>query len=68
MRGGLVTEQPHPVAGSTHVLAPPYRLDGERMPVRRAPPELGEGTREVLSGLLGLDDARLAELRALGVV
>ena len=68
VRGGLVTEQPHPVAGSTHVLAPPYRLDGERMPVRRAPPELGEGTREVLSGLLGLDDARLAELRALGVV
>ena len=67
-RGGLVTEQPHPVAGSTHVLAPPYRLDGERMPVRRAPPELGEGTREVLSGLLGLGDARLAELRALGVV
>lgn len=68
VRGGLVTEQPHPVAGSTHVLAPPYRLDGERMPVRRAPPELGEGTREVLSGLLGLGDARLAELRALGVV
>jgi crotonobetainyl-CoA:carnitine CoA-transferase CaiB-like acyl-CoA transferase len=68
VRGGLVTEQPHPVAGRTHVLAPPYRLDGERMPVRRAPPELGEGTREVLSGLLGLGDERLAELRALGVV
>jgi crotonobetainyl-CoA:carnitine CoA-transferase CaiB-like acyl-CoA transferase len=68
VRGGLVTEQAHPVAGSTHVLAPPYRLDGTRMPVRHAPPELGEGTRDVLSGLLGLDDARLAELRALGVV
>lgn len=68
VRGGLVTEQPHPVAGSTHVMAPPYRLDGERLPVRCAPPELGEGTREVLSGLLGLDDARLAELKALGVL
>jgi crotonobetainyl-CoA:carnitine CoA-transferase CaiB-like acyl-CoA transferase len=68
VRGGLVTTQPHPVAGSTHVLAPPYRLDGERLPVRCAPPELGEGTREVLSGLLGLDDARLAELKALGVL
>jgi crotonobetainyl-CoA:carnitine CoA-transferase CaiB-like acyl-CoA transferase len=68
VRGGLVTEQPHPVAGSTHVMAPPYRLDGERLPVRRAPPELGEGTREVLSSLLGLGDERLADLKALGVL
>lgn len=68
VRGGLVTSQPHRLAGSTHVMAPPYRLDGERLPVRHAPPELGEGTREVLSGLLGLDDERLAELKALGVV
>ena len=68
VRGGLVTTQPHPVVGSTHVLAPPYRLDGERLPVRRAPPELGEGTREVLSSLLGLGDERLAELKALGVL
>jgi crotonobetainyl-CoA:carnitine CoA-transferase CaiB-like acyl-CoA transferase len=49
-------------------MAPPYRLDGERLPVRRAPPELGEGTRDVLSSLLGLGDERLAELKALGVV
>ena len=68
VRGGLVTEQPHRVAGSTHVMAPPYRLDGERLPVRRAPPELGEGTRDVLSSLLGLGDERLAELKALGVL
>lgn len=68
VRGGLVTAQPHPVAGSTHVMAPPYRLDGERLPVRRAPPELGEGTREVLSSLLGLGDERLAELKVLGVL
>ena len=68
VRSGLVTEQPHRVAGSTHVMAPPYRLDGERLPVRRAPPELGEGTRDVLSSLLGLGDERLAELKALGVL
>ena len=36
---GLVTQQPHPVAGHTHVMAPPYRLDGERLPVRCAPPQ-----------------------------
>jgi crotonobetainyl-CoA:carnitine CoA-transferase CaiB-like acyl-CoA transferase len=64
---GLVTQQPHPVAGSMHVMAPPYRMDGERLPVRRPPPVLGEGTREVLQDLLGLDEQRLAQLEAQGV-
>lgn len=68
VRGGLVTEQPHPVAGSMAVLAPPYRLDGERLPVRRPPPVLGEGTQDVLSELLSLDAARVAELKARGVL
>ena len=66
--GGLVTQQPHPVAGSTPVLAPPYRLDGQRLPVRRGPPVLGEGTQEVLTGLLGLDEAHVAALRSRGVI
>ena len=64
---GLVTDQPHPVAGHMNVMAPPYRMDGERMPVRRPPPVLGEGTAEVLHDLLGLDEQRLAELAAHGV-
>jgi crotonobetainyl-CoA:carnitine CoA-transferase CaiB-like acyl-CoA transferase len=51
--GGLVTQQPHPVAGSTHVLAPPYRMDGERLPVRMAPPVLGAHKDEVLREWLG---------------
>lgn len=65
---GLVTTQPHPVAGSVNVLAPPYRFDGERLPVRSAPPTLGEGTNEVLKSLLGLSDDKLAQLHADGVV
>ena len=65
---GLVTEQPHPVAGKVNVLAPPYRFDGERLPVRSAPPQLGEGTHEVLQSLLGLSDDRLAQLKSNGVV
>ena len=55
-RGGLLQELPHPVAGSTHVFAPPYRLDGQRLPIRNAPPTLGEGTREVLQQLLQLSE------------
>ena len=65
---GLVTVQPHPHAGSTHVLAPPYRMDGVRLPVRRAPPQLGEDTGDVLRELLGLPDEKLAQLKEKGVV
>jgi crotonobetainyl-CoA:carnitine CoA-transferase CaiB-like acyl-CoA transferase len=64
---GLVTRQPHPVAGHMDVMAPPYRMDGERLPVRLPPPVLGEGTREVLRDLLGYDEQRLADLEARGV-
>ena len=65
---GLVTTQPHPEVGSTQVLAPPYRFDGARLPVRSAPPPLGEGTRDVLQSLLGLSDEQLTRLKADGVV
>ncbi|REG50617.1 crotonobetainyl-CoA:carnitine CoA-transferase CaiB-like acyl-CoA transferase [Paraburkholderia sp. BL6669N2] len=65
---GLVTTYTHPEAGSTHVLAPPYRFDGARLPVRTAPPQLGEGTNDVLQSLLGLSAERLSHLKAEGVV
>lgn len=68
LRGGLVTEQPHPLAGSTHVLAPPYRLDGERAPIRRTPPQLGEHTDEVLGRMLDMPAERLAELRSKRII
>ena len=50
---GLVTVQPHPDAGQTHVLSSPYRVDGERLGVRLPPPQLGAHSREVLEQLLG---------------
>ena len=67
-QGGLVQEMPHPVAGSTHVFAPPYRLDGERLPVRHAPPTLGDSTREVLQALLQLPEETLQALKEKGVL
>ena len=67
-RGGLLQELPPPVAGSTHVFAPPYRLDGQRLPIRNAPPPLGEGTREVLQQLLQLSEPELQALRDKGVL
>ncbi|MBF5004094.1 CaiB/BaiF CoA transferase family protein [Diaphorobacter caeni] len=67
-RSGLVQDMPHPVVGTTPVFAPPVRMNGQRLPIRSAPPTLGEGTREVLRGLLSLSDERLAELRDKGVL
>ena len=65
---GLVARMPHPVAGTVDVMASPYRFNGERLPVRKAPPTLGEGTNEVLAEMLGLSEERLKELKVRGVV
>lgn len=67
-QGGLLQTMPHPVAGQTHVFAPPYRLDGQRLPLRHAPPTLGEATREVLQQRLQLSEQELQALRAKGVL
>jgi crotonobetainyl-CoA:carnitine CoA-transferase CaiB-like acyl-CoA transferase len=45
----------------------PFTLAGERLGVRLDPPRAGEHSRELLAGL-GLSEARIAELRASGVV
>lgn len=67
-RGGLLQDMPHPVVGTTPVFAPPYRIDGQRLPIRHAPPTLGEGTREVLQRLLQLSDEALQGLQQRGVL
>ena len=66
--GGLVTQQTHPTAGSTPVLSPPYRFDGERMPVRMPPPVLGEGTQDILHDWLGLSSDKINDLKQRGVL
>jgi len=67
-RGHMVQDMPHPVVGTTPVFAPPYRLDGQRLPIRKAPPTLGEGTRAVLQELLSMSDSQLEALQAAGVL
>jgi crotonobetainyl-CoA:carnitine CoA-transferase CaiB-like acyl-CoA transferase len=52
----------------TRVLAPPYRLDGSRMPVRAMPPSLGEHSTDILATRLGLTPERLDDLRSRGVI
>jgi crotonobetainyl-CoA:carnitine CoA-transferase CaiB-like acyl-CoA transferase len=61
---GMVKDLPHPAQDAYRVLANPIKLDGERLPSRRAP-QLGEHTETVLREL-GYDPAAIAELRASG--
>jgi crotonobetainyl-CoA:carnitine CoA-transferase CaiB-like acyl-CoA transferase len=65
---GMVFEGVRPDGSAGVVLAPPYRLDGVRAPVRQLPPDLGQNTAAVLSGELGLTSAQIEELRANGTI
>lgn len=51
----------HPEMGPSLFTAPPFTIDGERVELRR-PPLFGEHTQDVLTGLLGMSDAEIAEL------
>lgn len=64
--GAVITTE-HPVAGSRRQLGLPWRMDGARADYRRAP-LLGEHTREVLTGELGLSAAEYDRLHADGVL
>ena len=59
---------PHPTAGSVSVAGSALKLGATPVEYRRPPPLLGEHTDEVLAERLGLDAARIAQLRERGVL
>lgn len=60
---------PHPKLGAVRVTASPYHIDGEPVhPRGPAAYRVGEHTRDVLTRVLGYDDARIADLSAAGVI
>jgi crotonobetainyl-CoA:carnitine CoA-transferase CaiB-like acyl-CoA transferase len=67
VRGDLVAVD-DPVLGALRQQAPFPRFVGESSPTPTGAPRLGEHTREVLGGLLGLSDAELDDLAADGVI
>ena len=67
-QAGLLQTVQHPKAGAVQVFAPPLRVDGVRLPVRRMPPMLGAHSREVLSEVLGMDAAALDALATAQVI
>ncbi|MEJ5903315.1 CaiB/BaiF CoA-transferase family protein [Pseudomonas kermanshahensis] len=66
-RNMLVTI-PHPLKPDFVTVGSPIKLSGTPVKYLRPAPMLGEHTDEVLKRQLGLDDERLAQLKALGVI
>lgn len=65
---GMRVDLPHPTAGTVPLVASPMRLSRTPPQYHRAPPTLGQHTDEVLSERLGYDAARIAALRAAGII
>ena len=58
----------HPSIGALKVIGTPFKFSDTPTSVRRAPPLLGQHTDEILREELGLDAARIAQLRAEKVI
>jgi crotonobetainyl-CoA:carnitine CoA-transferase CaiB-like acyl-CoA transferase len=67
---GMRIEMDHPKAGSGKVplIGNPLKMSATPPQYRQAPPVLGEHTDEVLTEVLGLDEAKILALRQVGTV
>jgi crotonobetainyl-CoA:carnitine CoA-transferase CaiB-like acyl-CoA transferase len=65
---GMVATLSHPEAGEVRVVANPVRFSVTPARSELAPPLLGQHTREILGGVLGIDGAALEDLRARKVI
>ena len=64
----MVRTVQHPTAGDVKMLGIPFRFSDTPPSVRRAPPTLGQHTREILRDMLKLSEARIDALRAEKVI
>lgn len=64
---GMVLEYQHPVLGPLRTVAQPLRFDGQRAPLQRPAPMMGEHTREVLAEA-GFSIDQIDALQAAGAV
>ena len=65
---GVVEVLDHPTLGPVSLIRAAHGLEAQVGRLAKAPPLLGEDTRAVLAGVLGLDEARIAALVQSGAV
>lgn len=64
----LKVDLPHVRGGTTSTVASPLRLSDTPVEYRRAPPVLGQHTREILAQVLGKNEAEIEKLVQDGIV
>ncbi|MHA6130801.1 CaiB/BaiF CoA transferase family protein [Pseudomonas fluorescens group sp. PF-1] len=64
----MLVNIPHPLKADFVTVGSPIKLSGTPVEYLRPAPMLGEHTDEVLKRELGLDDERLAQLKAQGII
>ena len=65
---GMVATLAHPEAGEVRVVANPVRFSATPARSELAPPLLGQHTREILAGVLGMDGEAIEDLRSRKVI
>ena len=65
---GMLQDLDHPSAGHLEMLASPVLVDGERLPIRRPPPTLGQHTAQVCKEILNMSEDEIATLTAAGIL
>lgn len=65
---GMRASVEHPEVGPVDVVASPLRLAGSSSVPPPCSPELGQHTRDILAGVIGLSDAEIVQLRAEGAI
>ena len=64
----MVQHVAHPELDEIRMIRSPLSIEDRHIPIKRAPPTLGQHTDEILSGLLGFDEARIKGLREAGAI
>jgi len=64
----MIVDVHHPTAGSFKVANTPVKLSRTNATLEQASPDLGEHTKEILAGVLGMTEQELLELEKNGVI
>ncbi len=64
----MVKEVEHPTCGPLKLINTPVKYSYSEPSIRMPPPLLGQHTDEILSSIVGMDDAEIKALRDEGVV